>query len=469
MDLKEISKEFLDWENRNRLYDIKLNEFPIYTFVRMEIYESIIFKSDLSQILKKGASKQVKKINYWELIKSCLGFFTKQHILKNSNLYITNTENKLKFKNVYVDNFFDKIIQNDTSKTAVLEFPNLINYHFKNIQNKKITVKGGLLYLLEKFLKGNVDIPKLDNKIAEISKQYVQLYENIHGECEEKGFEVEIKNRILTNLRRVNIYKNFITKYKPKVVYIKSAYSPMKQIFVFLCKTENIKVFEVQHGHIYPYHIGYLLPKSNKVAKDLFPDKIFVWSNYYKNILLNNNWQENQILVSGDFTYNNEISQEKHIDKNEYSYITSKFDNIITIISQHTLCDEINQFLKNVGSIPAKTAVLIKLHPKYQMIQEKSFSSILKNKNVILLKEGNIKSCLRISDLVIGVYSTAVIEAIEMNKEVHLINASMSDFFEDLIETKVVQKSNSIFDSYKMQENTFKHTQVVFREPFNLV
>lgn len=468
MDLKKVSREFLKWEYENKLYEIKVNNISLYTFIRMEVYESLMFNSSLSSIFEKEDRKQVKRINYIKIIKSSLGFLLKQNRLKNTNLYITNTENKIKLKDVYVDNFFDKLIKRDSGKAAILEFPNVINYHFKDIQNKDKTIKAGFLYVAEKLFKAKINTKEIDECIAKISKLYTELYSSLYEKkYDEIDLENLIKNRVLRNLRRVHIYEKFLRYYKPNIVYLKSAYSPLMQIFVHVCKKHNVKVVEVQHGHIYPYHIGYLLPIDVDNSKELFPDEVYVWSDYYKSTLLKNKWNECNISKVGDFTYNNEVSVQKDLSNGEVVSLKSKYKKIITIISQHTLLNEIDEFLEGIEKLPKDTVVLIKLHPRLILSQEEVFSKkALKNENLIIIKEGNIKSYLKISDLVIGVYSTAVIEALEMNKTVHLININVAHFFDDFIQSSIVQKTDNILESFnKFKEQTEK-VEVVFREPF---
>lgn len=470
MDLKEISQEFLKWEREHELYKIKVNHFPIYTFMRMEIYESIMFKSSLGSILNKEKSKQVKKISYIKVLKSAFGFIVKQHQLKNSSLYITNTDNKVKINQIYVDNFFDKIIKQDLSKFSVLEFPNLTNYHFKDIQYKKETVKSGFLYVLEKILKSKVNERQLREGIKKISKFYLQLYHKIHQEYFDENIDDLLWHRCIRNLKRIHIYDKLIGYYRPKVIYLKSAYSPLKQIFIYSCKKRNIKVVEVQHGHIYPYHIGYLLPLNINKLDCLFPDVIYIWSEYYKRILLKNGWSNLRIRVIGDFTYNEELSCKKIIKSKKTEDFKNNYSNIITIISQHTLTYEINMFLNGIEKIPKDTIVLIKLHPRLQLTQEEKFSKrVRENNNLVLVKEGNLKKYLDISDLVIGVYSTAIVEALELGKRVHLIDIGPAYFFEDFINEKIVYKTNNIFSSYEMLSKPTQKTKVVFREPLKKV
>jgi hypothetical protein len=463
MRIQEIKETFLKWENVYEVYNIKVNDYPIYPFIRTEIYESLIFQTDLSDILEKTSSVlENGKISYTKILKSTISFFKKQHHLKNANLFVSNTDNKLNFEGHYIDNFYDKLIKEFFGNSSVLEFPNLKDYHFDKITNKEITVKADIFYVLERLVKKKIDMGALNRETVTFFEIYSKIFAEIHGiEPSNKAINLLV-NRIKRNLQRIHLYDKFIKHYKPKRVFLKSAYSPMKQIFILVCKKYDIKVIELQHGHIYPFHIGYLLPKG-KLTLGLFPDEILVWSNYYKEILENNNWESSKINVTGDFTHSHEIEQNYKFD-DQLLKKREKYSKIITLISQHTLDQEFVKFLENIEKLPDDVLIFVKLHPRYITSQEKSFKSVTENnKNIVLVKKGNLKDFLRISDLVVGVYSTGIIEALEMGKEVHLINSKMSEFFNDLLEKGIVQKADDILFSHHLITNENKNRKEKFR------
>ncbi|MFD2724786.1 hypothetical protein [Hyunsoonleella rubra] len=465
MDVAEISKKFLRWEKTNELHSIKINDFPIYCFIRLEVFESLIFSGNIEDAIKKNNKDKVK-INYFKVLKSACSFFAKQHILKNKTIYITNTDNKIKIEDTYVDNYFDKLIRNDVSAKAILEYPNLLNYHFNNISNKSITVKAGIFYILERMFKGKIVKEEFNSKVNRIIEMYSGLYYDLTGSTIPKEARNLIRNKIYTNVNRIKLYENILKFYKPKEVYLKSAYSPLKLIITKACKKNKVQVTEVQHGHIYKYHIGYLLPLNDDLDY-LNPDKILVWSEYYKGVLLGNKWKEEKIFVKGDFTYNSEVNKLNQEKEEGLVNLSEKYDKVFTIVGQHTLTSEIIDFLSDLDRLPHEVKVFLKLHPKHIDLQEREYEKIYAtNKKLTIVKEGKIKSLINASDLVIGVYSTAIIEALEMKKKVHLIDISTADFFEDMIKKGIVRKSNSIYNSFQILKSSSPVPEVIFREKF---
>ncbi|GAA4279507.1 hypothetical protein [Aquimarina mytili] len=466
MRIKEITDKFLDWEKENELYEIKVQDYPIYPFIRTEIYESLIFTTSLTEILKKTSTILKAKVNLFKIAINSLEYFRKKHILNRANLFITNTDSKLKFEGKYVDYFCDKLIKEISENISILEFPNLQDYHFKEITNKEITVKADIFYVLERLYTKKIDNNSLKSEVSRIFELYSDIYTKLHGFPPEREGVNLLFNRFKRNLQRIHLYERFIKRYRPNKIYLKSAYSPMNQIFIQVCKKYNVRVIELQHGHIYPFHIGYVLPKERSTLK-YFPDEILVWSNYYKEVLIKNNWAEHKINVTGDFTYNHDINKNYGFD-DKLLKTRKQYRKIITLICQHTLDKEFIQFLENIQELPSDVLIFAKLHPRYKEQQEQNFMPVVKqNKNFVLIKEGSLKDYLSISDLIIGVYSTGVIEAVEMGKKVHIINTRMSEFFQDLQEKEIVQRSDNIISSYKLINESGRGNKTVeFREKF---
>lgn len=466
MDIKKIALKYLNWEKDNKMFEISINGFPIYSLIRLEMYESIIFNSSLNKIFNKSSNSSNVKINYFKIIINAVKFFKKSNILNKSFLFVTNTENKVFLRNNYVDNIFDKIISIAPQDSSFLEFPNLSDYHFDNVSNKSKIVEGDIFFVLEKLVKGKIDKKKLNIAIEQISESYTHLYEDVYKKKLHEDIKIELKKRIVRNLERLFMYKLFIKIYKPKKVFLKSSYSPMKQLLIYACKKTKTEIIELQHGHIYPLHIGYLLPFDVKMGY-LSPDKILVWSNYYADILRNNRWESEIIVNVGDFTYNKELNENITSNNLKIKELGSKYEVVITIISQHTLDFEFLKYLKTVNKLPRNVLVVIKLHPKYIQTQKIRFDELVKkHKNVLLVEKGNLKEYLEISDLVVGVYSTGIIEAIEMNIPTHLLEISISHFFDDLLKREVVYASSSIEFSYNLFSKKPKNNTIIFREKF---
>ena len=85
----------------------------------------------------------------------------------------------------------------------------------------------------------------------------------------------------------------------------------------------------------------------------------------------------------------------------------------------------------------------------------------------IIWQKGDINKCFQISDLVVGVYSTALIEALELGKQTHLIRCAQAEVFEDLLREEMVVSTLSIKDSLEiLSRKQGTNSTLSIREPF---
>ncbi|CAN0602993.1 unnamed protein product, partial [Ectocarpus sp. 12 AP-2014] len=214
--------------------------------------------------------------------------------------------------------------------------------------------------------------------------------------------EKVLLSRIERNIQRSVIYDLLFRYVKPTRLFLKSAYTPLSQLQLFCAAKYNFDTFELQHGHIYPLHIGYLLP-LNQANHKYFPKNILVWSNFYKQTLLEAGWPKNRIINTGDFVLPG--GQKEQNKSNKLKTIRNNYGKVVLLVSQHTLMKEFMGFLENIDNVSSDVCVLIKLHPKYQQQQFEKFQAISNKKNVRILFNEDINSCFQVSDLVVGSYS----------------------------------------------------------------
>jgi hypothetical protein len=194
------------------------------------------------------------------------------------------------------------------------------------------------------------------------------------------------------------------------------------------CGTECI---ELQHGTMNKFHMGYSYPNHNSV--DYFPDKMYVFGQYWKEHVRLPLKPEN-VIVKG-FPYFNAVSRKYlHLKKNK---------NQITILSQGSIGLRMSRLFTNDVSRFGDFSVKYKLHPgeyarykdEYQeLIEADSFSNV----EIIDNNEQNLYHFLNTSEYVVGVYSTAVFEALAFGCKVIVLNLPGVEYMSELIENKYV-------------------------------
>ena len=129
---------------------------------------------------------------------------------------------------------------------------------------------------------------------------------------------------------------------------------------------------EVQHGHIYSLHIGYLKPLQSETA--LLPDHILLWSEYYRRTLVRNRWNSSEIKVTGDYSSIDDMTEsEPHTLPQSLISFIARFEVIITIVGQHSINEVFLEYLKSLRMIPENAGIIFKFHPKYADAQKSFF------------------------------------------------------------------------------------------------
>ncbi len=468
MKLSEVSRRFLEWEEEHKLFSLEVNDFPIYTLYRLQLYEALIFATDPGTIIDRDTSRIKTKVNIGRTIENSLSFFWNCFKLKKRVLLISNAENRRKRSVGSVDIYFDQIAHHLKGQCRILEFPKIGTYHYPDNYNKALVVKGDFLYVMEKLSKKRFDPNILDVHVTLLAEKFATLYDEINGkQFSKSGLKRQLTAKGTRNLHRLHIYGWILRFTRPKTLILKSAYTPKSQIILFWSLRLGIHTIEVQHGHIYPYHIGYIKPIS--IEKGLFPDNIFVWATYYREILERNRWKHNSIKITGDFTAFHSKSGTDVKISGELQTFVKQYTRIVTIIGQHSINEVFLTYLRTIENLDSNTGIIFKFHPRFGKSQEAFFNKhIGKRPYLHYMLEGDIRACFEVSDLVVGVYSTAVLEAIESKKEVHLIGCREAEFFEDFIKSEIVLISPDISSSIAMLDQMKKPLKTIqLRVPFN--
>jgi len=225
-------------------------------------------------------------------------------------------------------------------------------------------------------------------------------------------------------------YVKLIKKRQPCKILMVCAYTNKKSL-VAAAKSCGVECIELQHGTMNRFHMGYTYPNHSSV--DYFPDKMFVFGQYWKEHVQLPLKPEN-VIVKG-FPYFNRVSRKYlHLKKNK---------NQITILSQGSIGLRMSRlFAKDVSRF-GDFNIKYKLHPgeyaRYkddylELMEAAGFSNV----EIIDNSEQNLYHFLNTSEYVVGVYSTAVYEALAFGCKVVVLNLPGVEYMSELIENKYV-------------------------------
>lgn len=187
---------------------------------------------------------------------------------------------------------------------------------------------------------------------------------------------------------------------------------------VVACKNNNIKVYGLQHGQFTKYHVGWMnygIPKERGV----FFDKLFVWNDYWKNLLLkySSQYNEHNVEVGGWLRRLPEIvREEKKIQPDKENAISILLPFEISISPE-----EIRKYVRKFLSLGVK--IFFKVRPDLTREKQLKHYGFLSTDNVEVVETVNGQILSQI-DAVVGVYSTFLSEMIYYEKPLIQLDCS---------------------------------------------
>lgn len=207
-----------------------------------------------------------------------------------------------------------------------------------------------------------------------------------------------------TFLAKYFLYKLFYKLAKPKKVFFTFA-SYGCEAEIAALKSLNIEVLEYQHGHLYSEHYGYNYHQDLKPLKHklLLPDKLFVYGNYWKEVLIKIGFFEDaELVVSGNPSFENikAISLDKNV---KIPILVCSQPN-----SAHLFRQFIENYMKN-SEFKDEYYWIVKLHPREVLGEWEEF---VKDKEHIEVSSKDTYELLKSVDIQLSSSSTTLYEAL---------------------------------------------------------
>lgn len=199
------------------------------------------------------------------------------------------------------------------------------------------------------------------------------------------------------------------------------------EAFILACKRNNIIVNELQHGLIAKEDIFYVFPDqvSKVIHKALFPDTIFVYGDFWKNVLLNGSeYSQSDIRKIGYYHYEKPNTPKINI---------SEFDQkkIILITTQYSAHQYFIDFINRLSpKLKSDWKIVVKLHPAETLDEYK----ILRSLTNVEFANGNLDEWILKSEFLITIFSTTIFDAIRLGKFSFSLNIQLySDYVTNLV------------------------------------
>lgn len=258
---------------------------------------------------------------------------------------------------------------------------------------------------------------------------YIILYSKLN-----KFYNKKVINKNL--FIKLNIYfgRNILSLIlflfiRPNKVNVTESYNSNSS-FVLMANILNIESYEYQHGMISKSHIAYNITLINQDSKKIYlPRFIYAWSLGWNNFIPIVN---DKLVSLIDWTY-------------EYFYYfnANKLDNIkksidILIIGQPSVQKELYEIAKSLIIKYPNKRIVYKYHPKEIRENLLSLDIELAGDDLYLL--------LLSSTLVVGGFSTALLEAKALGNDVVSISRFVPDEYLEVLKSFSIELSSNIED-----------------------
>ncbi len=172
-------------------------------------------------------------------------------------------------------------------------------------------------------------------------------------------------------------------------------------------KSRGIRTIAFQHGHFTKYHLGWLNPDSMLSGEIPVPDRLYVWSDYWKRELLKlgTYFREVSIQISG---YGD--ASIKYLNKE--GGIGGDAINIMIPYETSANSKEMLKFLSGLAS-KAKIRIIFKLRPDMTTDDQlRDYGFLGERSGLDIVAVSSIDEALRMADCVLGVYSTILYDSV---------------------------------------------------------
>ena len=427
---------FLDFENKNSLFEIKSEYgYSLWEVLRFDIWMKISRTNSIEKTSEK--TKSINILNIFLSIKNI--FFNKPEY------FFLSFSRSLNESKEFYDPFY-KLISSFTKKD-ILVYEKMIN---KEIFNKKNNVLD-FIYYLNKIL---CKIPYF-NRLYVSHKKVEKIVFILNSSYSSMSFS---KNELMQLVMLFHLEKvifKWILKYKKIKKIFFHGYS---KSLLLAGKELGIISYEFQHGDISETTFLYKCNKeilSKNIKSLIIPDNILLYSNVWMSEID----LPSKLIEIGSVFYNSK-SSDFLIKDNCIAIISSPLENIL-----------LQKLAKNLASLDTTLKIYYKLHPSQFHLFDYHINFFKNYKNIVVvpIKE-SINDLSVYTDYFIVYYSTVVYELLQLKKIIFLLKGkyhmTLKNYFY-LSNLFLIDKPNEIIEIKNTASKKIIRNNISFFKPLN--
>lgn len=394
---------FCEFEEDSRLFDRQIDGIRYWQLIRNFLFmESCRIKNNLndSHPDMENAYKRWWQ-GFFALFSNSIKYKTDYTQIQDSILF-SLTQRIEKDGKAY-DQICSPLLENIRVKTCILDRP----VQFKHIYTEKpdnviyadrFDLKRSILIRIRQWMPG---IYK-KKYLRELNYWYKDVSEILEVEIPKDIIINRMIHVLITDKVMSEIFRKILTGNRPKCIIANPHYDAFNFSLTKVAHELNIPVIEMQHGYLSDSHLAYNYQKEHM---EYFPDKILMFGDYWKNVVLYEN--KDRIAVCGFPKLEEDVIQ----------YQTSEADNTILVISQGPFAGSLRKFVVELQAylieahLDHKYRIIYKLHPSEYKSWRKVYPEFMDLEiEVMDSKKTDLHYLMSKAVLQIGINSTALFE-----------------------------------------------------------
>lgn len=436
-DPQTVDKIFFDLEKKFNLFDLRVNQVPIWERLRFRIHRKILVGSGIiAQPHSKAVQSGSRIGNYRRIVKEVV-YPTYRNMRRADILFFGHHRRKKMQDGKWWDLYCDPIINALDRSYEYVESPYL-GGHLTPARTESMT------YLDNLILRGTL-LVDVRAKYLKIDPEVIDTLRSVRREIHHR-FAVDIDlvqmTRKVIALRQglLPLYIRLLDAVRPRLVVVVVSYG--KESFIEACKVKQIPVVELQHGIATPQHVAYSFPAPHQ-KKQTFPDYFFTFGDYWKTSV-EYPIPKSQVIPVGFPYFEMESSR---VTKN-------RRQKQVVFLSQGTVGKEMSRMAVDLRrQLSNEWTVIYKLHPgeynRWQTLYPWLFGT-----DIIVIGDDSVPlyDLLAQSLVLVGVSSTAIFEGLGLGSGAIILDLPGSENLRGLIDrghAKIVDNAADLADLVK--------------------
>lgn len=222
---------------------------------------------------------------------------------------------------------------------------------------------------------------------------------------------------------RTSLYTRLLERWTPKEVYLVEGYG-LNVSLIAAARRLGLPTTEIQHGTFGAYHLGYAYPGRVGPVPGL-ADRLVVWSD---------DWRRR--VPFGPSVAKVDVVEPSFLRKRRERAAGIPKEKLLVVLSQGLLGDRLAEAFARVIGRVSGYRIVYKLHPG-EYARRSSYAALRRlerESGVEVVLDADLGALLARAEIVVGVYSTALYEALDLGCRVALLDLPGVEFSRHLVE-----------------------------------